>query len=111
MKKLKVYIAGPYTSGDQAVNVANAVKVADKLFKQGFIPYIPHLMHFWHMICPHEYDEWMMLDIEWLATCDLFFRLPGESPGADVEERKAVDRCIPVFYNMDKLVRWTVLNR
>jgi hypothetical protein len=97
MKNLKVYIAGPYTQGDPAVNVANAVRAADELLRAGFIPYIPHLTHFWHMMHPHLYEDWIKLDLEWLKVCNIMVRLPGASPGADIEEKEARKLLIGVY--------------
>ena len=41
-----IFIAGPY-AGDQAVNVRRAIEVANKLLLRGYVPYVPHLTHFW----------------------------------------------------------------
>ena len=50
MQKKTVYVAGPYTLGDVAVNVHEAIHVADLLLGLGFIPYVPQLTHFWHLM-------------------------------------------------------------
>ena len=43
---MRVYIAGAYSKGDVALNVREAIEMADKLVKLGHIPYIPHLPGF-----------------------------------------------------------------
>lgn len=52
----KVYIAGPYTEGDVAINVRNAFEAANKLADLGFAPFIPHSSHFWHLVFARPYD-------------------------------------------------------
>jgi hypothetical protein len=94
---MKVYIAGPYTKGDVAKNVRTAIDAANTLLEFGFTPFVPHLTHFWHMLCPHEYQVWLDYDYEWLKSCDVLIRLRGESPGADIEVKQARLRGMPVF--------------
>jgi hypothetical protein len=57
-----VYIACPYTLGDVAVNVHNALKVADKIAENDMIPYVPIRTHFWHLVSPHPYEFWTTMD-------------------------------------------------
>lgn len=97
-RRTRVYIAGPYTGGDVAQNVARAMDVADELLSAGFAPFCPHLSHFLHLHHPHEYETWMDLDMAWLAACDVVLRLPGVSPGADREVAEAHEIGIPVVY-------------
>lgn len=42
----RVYVAGPYTNGDVAVNVRTAYEAADRLADLGFAPFVPHSTHF-----------------------------------------------------------------
>lgn len=103
----RVYIAGPMSgSGAIASNVRIAIQAADELMQAGFFPFVPHLTHFWHMISPKEYEEWLELDFGWLAVCNAVLRLPGESPGADREVDRATDLGIPVFYSVAEVVGW-----
>lgn len=82
---MKIYVAGPYTKGDVALNVRKAIKAGDLLLKDGHTPFVPHLAHFWHLVCPGPYEQWTRLDLAWLPMCDAIVRLPGESVGADTE--------------------------
>ena len=84
--KAKVYIAGPYTDGDVAINVRKAFAVANDLADNGFAPFVPHYTHFWHMLFPRPYEFWLNLDREYLRSCDCVFRIEGNSRGADEEE-------------------------
>ena len=94
---MRVYVAGPYT-GDQALNVRNAILAGDRLLKAGHQPYIPHLCHFWHMIAPRPYDNWMALDLLWLEQCEALILLKGRSPGAEIEVEYAERHGIDVYY-------------
>jgi len=38
MKKIKVYIASPYSIGDKEQNVLNSLEFADLLWDLGFVP-------------------------------------------------------------------------
>ena len=100
----RIYIAGPYTHGDVAVNVRNALDVASRLLDDGFAPYVPHLTHFLHMVHPHSYEEWLALDLAWLTVCDGLVRLDGESPGADREVAEAHRLGIPVFLGVNAVI-------
>ncbi len=104
----RVYIAGPYTQGDVVVNVANATRAGLHVLKLGHSPYVPHLSHYMHLLDPQPYDTWLELDLHWVETCDVLWRLPGYSPGADREEAHAETCKIPVCTSYDELVE--VLN-
>jgi hypothetical protein len=98
--RAKVYIAGPYTKGDVAINVRTAIAVANELADLGFAPYVPHFTHFWHMLYPRPYDFWLNLDNEFLPDCDAVLRIAGESNGADKEVALAKKLGLPVFHSI-----------
>lgn len=98
---MKVYIAGPYTTGDVAVNVRTAIAAGQQVLEAGHYPYIPHLTHFWHLLIPGPYEQWLKLDLEWLEACDALVRLLGESSGADHEMRRAKELGIPVYLSVE----------
>ena len=100
---MKIYIAGPYTQGDVAQNVFNAIKVADVLVAMGHTPYIPHLTHFWHLVSPKEWSFWIKYDSQFLPLCDCLFRLEGASKGADSEVHQATVLGLPVYYSLEEL--------
>ena len=105
MKKLKVYIASPYTIGDTAVNVRRQIDVADIIMDMGLLPFAPLMSHFHHIIHPRSYENWLEWDFEWLASCDFVLRLSGESKGADMEVAKAIELGIPVVYSIEELYK------
>jgi len=100
----KVYVAGPYTKGDVAKNVRNAVLAADELAVMGYVPFIPHLTHFWHLLCPRDWEFWLKQDLHWLEVCDCVLRLPGESVGAALEVYRAIELGIPVYHSIEALL-------
>lgn len=99
----KIYIAGPYTSGDTGENVRNAYVAASELADHGYAPFVPHATHLWHLIFPRPYEFWLELDKEFLPLCDALLRLPGPSNGADAEAQYARDNGIPVFTSISEL--------
>jgi hypothetical protein len=100
----RVYVAGPYTQGDTAVNVANAMSTATLLLDAGYAPFVPHLTHFWHLLTPRAYEDWMTLDFRWLERCDALLRLDGASAGADREVLHAEHLGLPIFYDVAELL-------
>jgi hypothetical protein len=100
---MKVYVAGPYTKGDVAVNIRTAIVTADQLVNLGFVPFVPHLTHFWHLVKPRPYEFWCDYDNQFLPCCDAVLRIPGESTGADKEVEYATKLGIPVFYSIQAL--------
>jgi nucleoside 2-deoxyribosyltransferase len=95
-----VYIAGPLTGPHCLVNVTLAVRAAERLRKNGLVPFCPHLGALWEMIAPGaSYEDWMRWCLAWLERCDAVVRLDGESPGADREVAHAAIKGIPVFYS------------
>lgn len=101
---LRVYVAGPLSRGDTAGNVRAAISAAGELVTLGHLPYVPHLTILWHLVQPRPYEEWMRLDLAWLAVCDALVRLPGDSLGAEVEVERAHELGIPVYLSVEGLV-------
>jgi len=101
--KPKVYIAGPYTTGDRSVNVRNAIKVADFVVECGGNPFVPHLSHFWDLITPRPYEVWLALVSEWISSCRIFYRILGESPGANIEEGLAKEYGLKMCNTLQEL--------
>ena len=101
---MRIYIAGPYTKGDVAVNVNKAIKAADKLIDKGHLPYVPHLTHLWHIVSPKPYDFWMYLDGTIITYwAEAILRLEGVSLGADNEIDMAKDMHLTIYYDIDDI--------
>ena len=99
----RVYIACPYTKGDKDANVRASIDAAHELIEMGFVPYVPLLNHYIHLVHPQDYDIWMEQDVEWLKQCDVLLRLSGESAGADKEIALAHQLHMPVYYTLAAL--------
>ena len=102
--KVRVFISGPYTQGDQMENMRAALDAAEKCMKVGLVPFVPHLSGFWHFVYPHSYEEWLDYDLEWLEVCDILWRLPGESKGADQEVGWAYLNEVPVCKSFEQVI-------
>lgn len=99
-----IYVASPYTMGDVAVNVRENILAADRLAEAGYVPFVPLLSHFWHIVAPKPYEFWCQHDANWLERCDALVRLPGASVGADKEIQIARGLGIPVYYGLDEFL-------
>jgi hypothetical protein len=102
----KVYVAGPYsaeTKEGRLENTLKAVAAGDRLRAAGYVPFIPHLYHWWHEYHPHPYQFWMDLDQVWLEASDILCRIDGESPGGDTEIGWA--RQLRMFHGVDDLLK------
>lgn len=118
----KVYIAGPITKGDLCHNINQATAAFVALAKAGFAPFCPHwsvyakpVTRFHGVVCCEattsgndemEHADWMGVDLPWVAASDAVLRLPGESTGADMEVDHALSLGIPVFDDVEHLLRW-----
>jgi hypothetical protein len=98
-----IYIACPYSRGDVALNVRAAMEAGNKILELGHTPIVAVLTHFWHIVFPKPYDEWLRIDKEMLKVCNAVLRLPGESKGADQEEALALMLNIPIYYNIEDI--------
>jgi len=108
MRKTKIYISSPYTSGDKEQNVQLQMDATYHLLMLGFNPYMPIYNHF----VQKQHDDlnsnfpWIEIDLSWLDDCDMAIRLHPKdkfgveipSPGADEEEVFCKEKGIPMFH-------------
>jgi len=104
MRSKRIYVAGPYTKGDVVLNVRAVILAADELALAGYIPFVPHLSFFWHLIRPHNLRFWLEYDMKWLEVCDCLIRLPGESVGADLEVERAHHLLMPIYKSVEEAI-------
>lgn len=100
---ITVYIASPYSMGNVTDNIRKHLAAAHALTSKGFLPFAPLLFHFQDLMFPRSYREWLNIDLEWVQKCDCLLRLPGESPGADIEVDCAKELDIPVFHSIGEI--------
>ena len=112
MGKPWVYIASPYSKGDQAQNVRFQMRVWDALFNMGVTPIAPLWSHFQHLHSPRRYENWVEYDNEIISRCDACLRLAAtgfdgyiqeESSGADAEEKLFLSLGKPVFHSVHEV--------
>jgi len=107
---ISVYVAGPYTAGQQVHNVRRMAILAMWLWKQGFTTYCPLLTHFLDYLYPMDYEDWLLFDMEWMRKCDCIlwdrYWCPGESKGAEREIAEMQRLGKPVFRHVQDLVEW-----
>ncbi len=96
---LRVYVAGPYRHPDPVSNTHRAIVVGNQIIELGHAPYVPHLTMFQHLQHPREERVWLELDLVWLRQCNVVYRMPDESAGADAEVAEANRLDIPVFFD------------
>ena len=101
---IKIYVAGPITTGDRMHNLRQAIDAAHTLAQHGFVPFVPHLADLWELVYPRSYDDWLAYDRAWLVCCQGLLRLPGESFGANREVSLALEHAIPIFRDMPTLL-------
>jgi len=100
----RVYISSPYSQGSTTYNVRLAIEAADTLLLAGFAPFVPHLNFAWDIVHPHSYHTWLDWCLSWVPACDCLLRIPGLSPGADIEMKLAKALEIPVYGTMCELL-------
>jgi hypothetical protein len=98
-----IYVSGPYTLGDVAVNVRTAMDAGIHILDKGDAPFIPHLFHFLHLVHERKYERWLDVDLAVVERCDALLRLPGMSSGASAEVHIARDHGIPVYTSLEEL--------
>jgi len=100
---MRVYISGPLGGGDKWQNIDRAIQAMKKIILSGHDPFCPHLSPFAEFFmrgCRLPYMAWMRRDLAWLSQADVVVRIPGESPGADVEVARAGELGIPVVFGV-----------
>jgi len=58
-----------------------------------------------------SFDDWMGVDLAWVAVSDAVLRLSGESVGADLETQCADRNGIPVFTNIGELIGYFIAQK
>lgn len=90
-------------------NAQRQMFAAEILMNNGFCPYAPLMNHFHQEAYPGSNHDWLKMDFEWVAACDVLLRLDGESEGADREVAHAKALGKPVFYSILDLCKWNDL--
>ena len=107
-----VYLAGPYTKPDPAINTRAAILLGAEIRDRfGVRVYVPHFSHFEHLLQPKMWSQWLEIDFSWVEAADVVYRMPGESVGADEEVSLAKQAGIPVVYSIESLADFLLSRR
>lgn len=107
-ERIKCYVAGPISQGNQFHNVRRAILAGIELWQSGhYAVYLPHLTALAEFATERmEYEDWLAWDNEWIPQCDVCLRLPGPSKGSDLEEEFFRRLGKPVVRSYDELEKW-----
>ena len=111
-QKPLIYIAGPITKGDHPSNIRNGIDAYKHVLDIGGLPFCPMLDFLVRIVYPKEIDYELLLDYDFqvISYCSAVIRIPGESAGADREEKFAKDNNIPFFTSWESLAMWIINN-
>lgn len=109
MRRLRVYVAGPYSSDNVMgvfKNMRNGIKKSMDLFTYGFAPFVPWLDY---QFCFIDFNQELTIQdfyeysMEWLRVSDVLFVQGSwfESKGTIAEIAEAEKLEIPVYYELD----------
>ena len=115
MKPLKIYIAGRYSSDniiDGLRNIGRGQQEAAFLFELGFAPFSPWWDRSFVLDNPNgDYSKQMFYDasLAWMEVSDAVYVISGKGDGGgvDAEIKRAMELKIPVFYEIEALLRWS----
>lgn len=109
MRRLRVYVAGPYSSDNVMgvfKNMRKGIKKSMDLFTLGFAPFVPWLDY---QFCFMDFNEELNIkdfyeySLEWLRVSDVLFVQGSwfESKGTIAEIAEAQNLEIPIYYEND----------
>lgn len=98
-----IYVASPYSIGDQAANVHVQIEAAHRILDMGHTPITPLLSHYLHIHRQRPYRDWIEMCLQLIPKADMVLRLQGTSEGADKEAALARKLNIPVAYGWEEL--------
>ena len=112
-----IYIASPFTLGDNGTNVQFQCAIWDQLMNDGLVwPYAPLWNHFQHIVYPRNGGDMIAFDNAIIPKMDACLRLDAifeklkyhqhESPGADAEVDLFNYLNKPVFYSISTMYSW-----
>lgn len=116
-KPQMILIAGPYRSGTNddpekmAANLRHLESVSWSLFQAGYVPMIGEwvALPIWQVAGGKTVGDALYEEIlhptagRLLQLCDAVLRLEGASKGADNDVKLALERGIPVYYNLNEV--------
>lgn len=111
--RLRVYVAGPMSVGDQYENIQAGIRAGKSLLADGYAPMVPHLDAYMYIGVAGDsrvgLEEMLDVDFAWISVADAVLRLPGSSTGADREVVFARNEGVSVFYDRKSLDAWRLM--
>lgn len=113
-----VYIASPFTKGDQIVNARCSILMMQRMIQDGIVTPLSPLSNsvMAHLLSPLTPGQWYDYDLELMNRCDACLRIAAvdiglaytqwDSVGADREEAYANTLGIPAFRDIHELYSW-----
>ena len=102
MRRLRVYISGPYSSNPEE-NTKIACGYWQILWEMGYAPQCPHWSHIQTRVSDLPHSKWLEYDCSWISANDVVLRIPGESDGAEIEVAYANLIKVPVVHSLGEL--------
>ncbi len=105
-----IFVSAPYSGNNISeieTHVQEAIDIGIKLYQKGYIPVIPHLLHYFDLRAKElgldiNYEEFMKIDDIYLQTCHYYLQ-HKPSPGADRELARARELDKIIFYSIDEV--------
>lgn len=114
-KMKRVYVAGPY-SDDNVISILNnmreGMRAGVEVFLAGFAPFVPwHDFHHTLMLRDGEdlkVNDYYAYSMAWLDVSDAMLVIGDykKSKGTLAEIKRAEELNIPIYYNMETLIRY-----
>jgi hypothetical protein len=103
---VRVYVSGPMSLGDRAVNVQRGIDAGNWLSDRGVAALVPHYSSH-PQARPAEpgteqYERLIRADLAWVEAADAVLLLPGRSGGAERECAHARAHGVPVFTDREE---------
>ncbi len=108
----RIYIAGPYSSGNIIKildNIREGIRLSTKVLLLGHSPFCPWLdFHFQLMLREGEtltVEDYYKYSIAWLRVSNAMLLVPGwqSSKGTKAEMEIADNMGIPIYYDINKM--------
>ena len=106
MTRLRIYVAGPYSSDNvlgMLGNMRRGILASEQLFAMGYAPFCPHLDYHYALVGEHALNEFYDYSMAWLEASDIVVILDGwkGSKGCQAEVARAKELGIPVVEFVD----------
>ena len=111
-RRLRVYVAGAY-SADNVIgvlgNMRRGMALSLKVLQAGFAPFVPWFDYHFSLLDEVSIDDYYAYSMAWLEASDAILIVPEgwrQSQGVLQEFRRARNKGIPAFFNLEDLKAW-----